>query len=124
VGQLIDGNATTGWESEHYNSPIEDLKPGVGVAVTLDKPTDISKLKLISGSDGWDAEVYVTDGPIGSDLASWGKRVARKSSIGTGEVVFDLGGKHKASSVLVWITHLAQQDGTRKVVIDEITPQT
>ncbi len=122
TSRVIDGDRSTSWQTEHYNTPIEQQKAGVGIYVTLDKATTISKLKLASGSSGWDAEIYVVDGPPGSDLASWGKRVGRKSNIGTGETTIDLTPK-KGTSVLVWITHLSDQDGTHEVVIDEITPQ-
>ncbi len=120
--RVTDGDPRSAWQTEQYNSPIEDLKDGVGIYVTLDQSTTIRKLKLVSGSSGWDAEVFVTDGPVGADLASWGQPVGRKSSIGTGDVSIDLDAK-QGRAVLVWITHLASQDGTRKVVIDEITPQ-
>jgi len=122
AGKVIDGDPSTAWQTEQYNSPIEDLKPGVGIYVTLDQAVSIKKLKLVSGSSGWDAQVYVSNGNVGPDLASWGKPVGRKSNIGTGDVTIDLT-ETKGPSVLVWITHLASQDGTHKVVIDEITPQ-
>lgn len=88
--RVFDGNPSTGWETEHYNTPIQDLKPGVGVYVSLTNPTDISRVKLISGSAGWDAEIYVVNGLVGKDLTSWGTPVARTSSIGTGDVNIDL----------------------------------
>lgn len=51
---LIDGDLTTGWRTERYFSPIQLLKPGVGVSFVLDRsPTGLA----IDGSSGTEYQV-------------------------------------------------------------------
>ena len=115
LGNIIDGDPATMWQTEGYNNrSLGGLKPGVGVVLTLDKATALSKLTLQSPTNDWSVQVFVSTTTHG-DLAGWETAVASKDHVQSGTTTFDLGGK-TATAVLVWITDLgdgAQDPGDR-----------
>jgi len=110
VGKTIDGDPSTVWQTEGYNSrSFGRLKSGVGIALTLDKTAALDKLSIESDTNDWSVEVYVSD-TTHADLAGWGQAVASKDHIPAGTNTADLGG-HQGSAVLVWITDLGDGAG-------------
>jgi hypothetical protein len=100
----IDGNATTAWRTEGYDTRhLGGLKPGVGVWVELSQPAEVRRVKVISKTQGWAAEVYVAERPARS-LADWGQPVARAKDI-AGNAEFDVDSV-RGRYVLLWITDL------------------
>jgi serine/threonine-protein kinase len=101
---LTDGNPTTTWTTEQYNSrQFGGIKDGVGFVLQLDRPQKLKELQVSSPSQGWSASVYVAD--VASDrLEEWGDPVATKDGI-DGDATFDLK-SHPGAAVLVWITAL------------------
>ncbi|MFN2608321.1 MAG: protein kinase, partial [Acidimicrobiales bacterium] len=106
VGNLIDGDPATAWNTEQYGSrQFGGIKPGVGFVLTLDGPHKLSSLDVTSSSHGWGASVYVADSAASTaPPGDWGTAVASKTGI-DGNTSFDLQG-HQGSVVLVWITDL------------------
>jgi eukaryotic-like serine/threonine-protein kinase len=102
VGNAIDGNENTTWETFTYSGPdFGRLKSGVGLVLTLPGNQTLHNLQITSSTPGWAASVYVAGEPPG-DLNAWGPPVDSKSNI-DGSTTFSLKG-HKGSVVLLWIT--------------------
>jgi serine/threonine-protein kinase len=105
TGKAIDGDPNTVWQTSGYNNrQLGGLKPGVGIAFTLDHATALDKLTIQSPTNDWSAKIYLSDG-LHPDLAGWGDPVAGQDHIAMGTSTFDLGG-HTGSAILVWITDL------------------
>jgi serine/threonine protein kinase len=116
VGAIADGNPSTSWSTDRYNSQdFGRLKKGVGVVLQLASSAKLSTLSVSSPSSGWSAQVYLADGPKQS-LAEWGSPAASQDGIG-GSATFDLSGKEGAA-VLLWITKLGADN---RVEIAEVT---
>jgi eukaryotic-like serine/threonine-protein kinase len=104
LGFATDGDATTAWTTEHYDSrSLGGLKPGIGIVVTLERAAALARVELDSPTKDWSVEVFVADEP-GEELASWGEPVAHADGIG-GSAELDLHGR-TGGAVLVWITDL------------------
>ncbi|MCX7621077.1 MAG: protein kinase [Acidimicrobiales bacterium] len=101
-----DGNATTTWRTEGYDTRnLGGLKPGVGIWVELAQPSKIHRLKAISRTQGWAAEVYIAEQP-GRSLGDWGEPVAKAKDI-AGNADFDVDAV-RGRYVLLWITDLGE----------------
>jgi eukaryotic-like serine/threonine-protein kinase len=114
-GNAIDDNPATSWSTSKYNTPEwSGLKPGVGLILELDEPTDLRALSFDTPSSGWQAEVYVVDAAADS-LEGWGDPVATfdTSESGTATVEFEATG----GAVLLWFTR-AGDNG--QVSVDEV----
>jgi eukaryotic-like serine/threonine-protein kinase len=118
-GDAKDGDQNTSWSTEDYTSPDWGRlgKPGVGLILELNQPTEIQALEFDTPSVGWRAEVYVADSDPGN-LEGWGQPVAtfQESDAGTNRVTFDRTG----GAVLLWFTR-AGDDG--QVTVTEVRLQ-
>ena len=116
----IDGNPATVWSTDRYNPPrpFANLKHGVGLVLTLDRPHRLRQLKVTSSTQGWAAQIYVSDVPHPS-LAEWGTPVASRTGL-DGPATFDLNG-HEGGAVLLWITDTGVD---RKADVAEIVVST
>jgi len=111
VGNAIDGNPNTAWQTDIYNTPsFAGLRPnGLGLALMLGSSQTLHQLKVTSPSVGWSAEVFVANAiPNPPSLSPWGAPVATQQNI-DGSTVFNLGG-HKGQAILVQITYLGPSD--------------
>jgi serine/threonine-protein kinase len=105
IPKITDGDPSTVWQTEGYNSrSFGRLKPGVGIALTLNESAALDKLTVQSPTNDWSAQIFVS-GSTHSVLSDWGNPVAAKDHIASGTTVFDLGG-HTGVAVLLWITDL------------------
>ena len=52
---MLDGDASTVWETERYQDPLETLKPGVGIYFTVNGTP--GQLQLLGFSTGTDFEI-------------------------------------------------------------------
>ncbi|MEY2431617.1 MAG: eukaryotic-like serine/threonine-protein kinase [Acidimicrobiaceae bacterium] len=102
--KAIDGKPDTFWQTEGYNNPAIQTKPGVGLYVTLDNAASLKTLKVTSSTNGYAVQIYVADSPK-PDLASWGPPAVDKTNVSSGTATFDLGGR-KGAAVLIWFTNL------------------
>ncbi|MGH2723569.1 MAG: protein kinase domain-containing protein [Actinomycetota bacterium] len=73
VGLAIDGDQSTGWQTEGYNQPdLGGLKSGVGIAFDLGERRTISQIRLTTDLAGWQFQIRGSDdeeafsGPIPS----------------------------------------------------------
>jgi serine/threonine-protein kinase len=110
LSKTVDDDPGTQWQTQGYNTrTLGGLKPGVGVALTLDAAADLDTLTVESPTNDWAAEVYVSD-TTHDDLGGWGDPVVAKDHLSPGKTSFELGGR-RGGAVLLWITDLG--DGSR-----------
>ncbi|MEN3272157.1 MAG: eukaryotic-like serine/threonine-protein kinase [Actinomycetota bacterium] len=108
LGAATDGNASTTWATEHYDTRrFGGLKDGVGIVLHLNAVTALDRIELTSPTKGWSVEVFVAQS-AGSTLSSWGDPAASRDNI-DGSTTLALHGA-RGAAVLVWITDLG--DGT------------
>ncbi len=87
-GQLplaVDGNPATGWSTESYNDRhFGNLKPGVGISLTLAQAERLRRLAVTSPTQGWSAEVFVSDADVlPASLSGWGSPVDSAATTST-----------------------------------------
>ncbi|MBN2623160.1 MAG: protein kinase [Acidimicrobiales bacterium] len=116
AGNAFDGDATTSWSSERYNSPAWGGlgKPGVGLILELESSTEIRSLEFDTPLSGWEAEVYVSDDTHKS-LDDWGDPAATFDSNSDGTATVEL--DDEGSAVLLWFTR-ASDNG--QVTVQEV----
>jgi hypothetical protein len=112
-----DDSTATSWRSETYEErDFGGAKPGVGLAITLDRTAEIDQLQVISPTVGWSGEVYVADGPVES-LEDWGAPIQSATDV-DGDATFDLDGT-RGGAVLLWITTLGERP--HRMQVDELS---
>ncbi len=127
VGLVVDGNLTTAWSSEHYDS--EDFagtksgpNPGVGLYVTAKSTAIPARMVVQTPSPGWDAEVYaVASGPP-EELSEWGEPIGEVTEAEETEEI-ELNLATPAKYFLLWFTKAApsrDQEGRYQVEISDI----
>lgn len=121
LGNLTDGDPATTWRtSTWWNSPtFADIKPGVGFWVSVEHPSDLQELELVTPTGGWNADIYVVTGPPPATLARWGAPVAEIRDANEGTVNVRLDG-HRGQAVLVWFTQLAPYQNGYAVQIGNV----
>jgi eukaryotic-like serine/threonine-protein kinase len=116
VDRAIDGNASTAWSTEHYDSPnLGGLKSGVGLVLDLSSAADVSSVDVDAEESGWNAQIYVADSAADS-LSGWGSPVASGDGLPT-SAHFSVDPSHSGGAVLVWFTRLPSSG---KLSVDEI----
>lgn len=115
VGNLIDGLLTTSWETERYDTPLQEKKPGVGVTFTLSGTP--ARMELAGLSEGTRFEVYWSDSFV-SVIDRWEKVVGAQAPPGL--TVVDLP-ERTNGFWLVWLTDLpSTSDGAYFSSISEV----
>ena len=120
VGLAIDGNPSTTWPTETYNTgPIvaDAGKSGVGLIVEADAPVTGTAISISTVESGWTAEIYAAAGGPPDDLAGWGAPVGTVEEAGTDEIIV-LEVPEPAESYLIWFTVLSAEG---KVEVSEVT---
>ncbi len=116
VGRVHDGDPGTAWRTDNYHTPaFGNLKPGVGIHVSVEDQQELRRLVVTTRGESWNAEVYVAPEPSAS-LEGWGTPIATGTELGE-RARFDLGGV-AGGSVLLWITHLPASGQLEIVEID------
>jgi eukaryotic-like serine/threonine-protein kinase len=116
----IDGQPSTGWKTESYNDRhFGNLKPGVGLILTLTDAAKVGTLDVTSPTQGWAASVYEADASTApTTLSAWGSPIDAHTAI-AGNTSFDLHG-HTTRYVLLWITDLGDGPPLVRAEIDEL----
>jgi len=122
VDFAIDGDASTAWSTEQYDDNFPDGdKTGVGLALSLDREDDVSKVMVDTPRAGWGASIYVSNKPVDSltTLDDWGDALASGSDLDRANT-FEFNGV-KGQSVLVWFTQLPTGDnGKHYAEVNEV----
>ena len=116
VGNAIDDDPTTAWSTEQYDQFPDGPKTGVGLALSLDREYDVSKVTVDTLRAGWGASIYVSNQPVANltKLADWGDARASGSDLDRTKA-FAFSGV-KGQSVLVWFTQLPVGDNGKHYV--------
>jgi eukaryotic-like serine/threonine-protein kinase len=117
VDSAFDGNASTSWMTEHYNSAdFGGIKDGVGIRFDLTESSDVSVVEIDTPEGGWSADVYVADAPSDT-IEGWGTPVGSIQDA-PGDASVTLGPPAPiGSTVLVWFTHLPSSG---RITVDEV----
>jgi serine/threonine-protein kinase len=128
VGLVDDGNPTTAWETEHYDSDTfagtkTGPNPGVGIYVTTSSPSTPKSMIVKSPTEGWDAEVFAAaEGPP-QELDEWGEPVGEAvDAASTEEIALNV--KQPSRYFLLWINKASEardQAGRFQVEISDIS---
>jgi hypothetical protein len=122
TGLAIDGERTTGWATDHYNSAeFGGLKDGVGLWLDLGKKTRVARIKVESSIEGWTFEVKAGSAPVsGAEPlpSTHGSTMFTMGSKGT--VTVDLE-PVRTPGLLIWITGLGADGGRFAASIAEVT---
>ena len=116
VGNAFDGDPTTAWETERYDTPeLGGLKPGVGLLVDLGVPTPVAAVQL-GLRPGTTVELRAAD-EVGPAVADFPVVTTAGES---GEVVrLDAGGR-TARYWLVVLTRLPAERGGFRGAVSEL----
>jgi len=116
-GKTVDGNPATTWESQFYRGPkFANLKSGTGIAVTLDKTSEVSGIDIQGTGQGGNVQVRATspEDPTGGTVLAEGAFTS-----GTTSFTFS---PTKTQSIVIWVTDQpTAPDGESKVTVSEIT---
>ena len=115
VGLVIDGDPATTWNTDTYQEPIQDRKPGVGVVLDLGEAVDVAIVEVATTTPGIDVELLAGDSRPDS-LAD----VERIDSVSDAPdtFTFEAGASHRYW--VVWITALPG-GGAGTATIGEVT---
>jgi putative peptidoglycan lipid II flippase len=117
----IDGDNSTTWTTEQYDNFPDGEKNGVGLALSLDREYDVTKVMVDTLKPGWGASIYVSNQPVESltALSDWGDARAKGSDLPASHT-FEVSGV-KGRSVLLWLTQLPtgqNKNGETKHFVD------
>ncbi len=105
----VDGDLATAWTTERYDSrAFGELKPGVGLVLTLERAVDVSEVRITSPDRGWAATVHVAS-DAAPTRSGWGEPSGAVSSAGEGRTEVDVVGS--GDRLLVWVTDLGDDPG-------------
>ena len=122
VPLAIDGNPTTAWTTDHYDSAtFGNLKTGVGLWIDLGGSRRITKVVISSTLPGWTFELEggtVQPQHLSSPLLSTNGTTTFTVD-GSGNVVVELPPVEEPG-ILIWITRLAPDAGRFAATISEV----
>ncbi|MBS1893372.1 MAG: serine/threonine protein kinase [Actinobacteria bacterium] len=128
VGLAVDGNPTgTAWSSEHYDSETfagtkEGPDPGVGLYVTTQAAVTPNKMKIITPTPGWEAQIFAAASGPPEGIEEWGEPVGEVTNAAKEEEVQLHLGK-AAKYFLIWFTKASpatDQEGRYQVEISDV----
>lgn len=117
VPLAYDGDPTTFWKTETYNSAdLGGIKDGVGIVFALEETTSVSEVSLRTTLPGWRFQVKGSNdsSSFSSPVASVDGETSFTAS--TDPVSFHL---VEFRYILIWITELAETDGGYQATIAE-----
>src|SRR5690625_945254 len=81
AGQAIDGDADTIWRSLRYDNPTYGMKSGLGFAVKLEDPTEVTAVTLDVQGEGGKVQIRNTspDDPSGGEVLAEGSMGPEKT---------------------------------------------
>ncbi|GAB3654997.1 protein kinase family protein [Glycomyces tarimensis] len=128
VANVVDGNASTGWSTQTYNSPeFGNItgKDGMGILVDLGEPMEVASVRVQMTSAGSSVGLLGGDEDFGDDSA--GDREIVDSYITLTEQVEDADTNIELQAsgdatryVVVWVTKLPPSSGGYKITISDI----
>jgi serine/threonine-protein kinase len=103
----IDGNPTTAWDTERYDTDLESLgKEGTGIYLDAGGERAVRRVDVVSSKPGYTASVYAAS-EVPDDIDGWTK-VSSDTRFGPEEEIpLDIGGR-RFRYYLLWITALPE----------------
>jgi len=117
VGNTVDGNRSTLWDTEQYDFQLGTggNKTGMGLRIDVGSPVAARELSLVSSLPGWEAEVYASN-DVPDSIDGWTK-VGQRTKVGEkAQISVDTGGR-RYGNYLLWIVALPE-DG--KAAVSEL----
>jgi serine/threonine-protein kinase len=106
-GLALDGDKTTAWETENYDSPdLGNIKDGVGLYLDAGRPVVAHALRIVTPKSGWSFEIYVAN-RVPPGIQGW-TMVATGKMDGMRKTVTLDTASQASRFYLVWITGLTQ----------------
>lgn len=112
----IDGDPTTPWGTETYSTPMHEVKDGVGLVLDLGQPEEVTRVRLISTTPGYDVSILTSD-EGGTSLDAYDE-VTQESAVPE-KADIEIDSAEPARYWLVLITRLPG-DGSGTVDIGEV----
>ncbi len=123
AGAAIDADGESGWNTEGYDAQDFGTKSGVGLAVELGAPAEVTSVQIDSSANGWSGDVFVLDEstPL-DDFDPDTATPAGELRDVRGPVEVPLADGTTGVQLLVWITDLgdASDDGRHRVELFEV----
>jgi serine/threonine-protein kinase len=118
VQLALDGDRTTFWESERYDTPeLGSIKDGVGLYLDAGRPLVARAIRIVTPQEGWRLELYVAN-TVPDSVAGWTKVGSGEMDRTTKTFNLDTGGQ-RFRYYLIWITRLAEDsDGNRAKIAE------
>jgi len=122
TGLAIDGDPTTSWGTDHYNSAeFGGLKHGVGLWLDFGKKTRVARIKVASSIEGWMFEIKAGSVPEDAAEPLPSSDGAREFTVGSrGTMTVELK-PVRTSGLLIWITRLGADGGRFVASIAEVS---
>ncbi|MBA8827716.1 hypothetical protein FHX42_005121 [Saccharopolyspora lacisalsi] len=118
AGHVIDGDPGTHWETDGYNDQLgTGFKSGIGLVLTLERPTEVTEVTIESPSPGTHVEIRAASG---TNPSLQGSKVIGQGDLKAGTTDVPVRASKPTSHVLVWVTKLTE-NGRYSSQIDEIT---
>jgi predicted Ser/Thr protein kinase len=96
-----DHDLKTYWATEDYHSPLQDIKPGVGLVLDAHTPVELSRITVQTDTPGFTAEIRATN------IAGGTPAKVSDSKVVGGTTRFDIQEKSSPKRFyVVWITNL------------------
>jgi len=119
AGLAIDGDPNaTAWTTETYETSSFGTKSGVGLVIDLGRPTDVSKVQVVTPTPGWPIEVYGGNDPVPETLDGW-EALGSEDSVADRQTI-DLVTPTKYRYLLLWATDPVEKEGGYGVSISDI----
>jgi serine/threonine protein kinase len=107
VHLALDGDKTTAWESENYDTPdLGNIKDGVGLYLDAGRPVVARAVRIVTPKAGWSFQLYVAD-EVPADLRGWTQVASGKMDSARKTVNLDTA-RQASRFYLLWITNLTQ----------------
>jgi serine/threonine-protein kinase len=117
----IDGNPSTAWTTERYESRDLGTKSGVGLVLSLDTVTDVSRVDILTGdARGWAVEIRVAEDITtdGNGITAFGDVVGSGADL---EPFAEVAVRGHGDTVVVWFTDLGDGALPVRLTVSEIT---
>lgn len=114
VPLAIDDDPNTAWSTENYTSPLQALKPGVGLLFDLGDSVAVGTIEVVSPAPGYSFELRAAD-QAGADETAF-EVVAAVEGASSSERVETAG--RRARFWLLWITSLPGGGGGRAEIAE------
>jgi hypothetical protein len=127
VEALVDGDQSTGWQTDRYNSAaFGNLKPGMGILINLGEPRRLSTIQMDLATGGATAQILVGDSdpgptPEGDEAVYQTFDPVGEPQQGGANMVFTAFEPEQTYQyVVIWFTELPPGEGGFRVEVQQL----